>query len=88
MTHLEKLYRQVSQELEVPLAEVERLCRYQFLFVVEQAALPIPQQVRLPRFGSFQPMQWAMNLHQRRLAAKALRELNKESQAHDGAAAE
>jgi len=74
MTNLEKLYREVAKEMELPVEEVTRICRFQFAFYVEQAASPLESlpQVRLPMLASFQPIPYAV-----------VRQLKKEQQKRD-----
>lgn len=73
MTNLEKLCRDLAPQLGLPVAEVERICRYQFCYVAEQLATGDYPAVRLPRLGSFQPIP-------ARIARKQVAELKKQLQ--------
>jgi hypothetical protein len=72
MTNLEKLYREVAKELDLPLDEVTRICRFQFAYYSEQAGADLDTlpQVRLPLLASFQPMDWAVERRKKVLARK------------------
>ena len=56
MTHLEKLYRELAANHNITVADVERICRFQFSFARDVIASGKFQRVRLPFLGSFSPI--------------------------------
>lgn len=57
MTNLEVLYREIAASLNLPVNQVESICRYQFRFVRETTEGDTFKSVRLPYLGLFKPMQ-------------------------------
>lgn len=57
MTYLEKLYRDIAPQVGLPVSEVERICRWQFLIVAEEMGSGNYTPVRCPFLGSFSPLE-------------------------------
>jgi hypothetical protein len=56
MTNLERLAKDLAPQLGLPLDELERICRFQFAWVAENFSSGQYLQMRLPKLGSFHPL--------------------------------
>lgn len=56
MTNLEKLYRELATEFQLPVNVVEQICRSQFRFIRETMEGDTFPTIRLAFLGRFQPM--------------------------------